>query len=146
LPVSACIGSKDVMGAWAARGGSAIHTATHFASPLGCAAALATLKEIRAARLPLRARSLGQRFQNKLAKVVVNAAARVTGLGLMVGIHVEGGAARALGVSRALLERGYITLTGGSSGDVLTLTPPLNVEERLLDAFVPELARALASV
>jgi 4-aminobutyrate aminotransferase-like enzyme len=94
----------------------------------------------------LRARSLGQRFQNKLAKVVVNAGARVTGLGLMVGIHVEGGAARALGVSRALLERGYIMLTGGSSGDVLTLTPPLNVEERLLDAFVPELARALASV
>jgi 4-aminobutyrate aminotransferase-like enzyme len=106
LPVSACIGTSEVMRAWEAHGGSAIHTATHFASPLGCAAALATLKEMRTARLPARARSVGARWKNALARVV----------------------------------RG----TGGAPGDVLTLTPPLNVDETLLSAFVPELAWALS--
>jgi hypothetical protein len=31
------------------------------------------------------------------------------------------------------------------AGDVLTLTPPLNVSEPLLSAFVPELVDALAT-
>jgi len=145
LPVSACIGSGDVMRAWGAHGGGAIHTATHFASPLGCAAALATLKELRRERLPARARSVGARWRKRLADSVVGAggASRVTGRGLMVGVHVEGGAAHALGAARRLLGRGYIVLTGGAQGDVLTLTPPLNVDEALLTAFVPELAEAL---
>jgi 4-aminobutyrate aminotransferase/(S)-3-amino-2-methylpropionate transaminase len=63
----------------------------------------------------------------------------------MIGVHVEGGAARSLAVTRRLLARGYIVLTGGVAGDVLTLTPPLNVSEPLLSAFVPELVDALAA-
>ena len=47
----------------------------------------------------------------------------------------EGGAARALAVTRRLLAGGWIVLTGGRTGDVLTLTPPLTIrEERLADA------------
>jgi 4-aminobutyrate aminotransferase-like enzyme len=61
----------------------------------------------------------------------------------MVGIHVEGGAGRALAVARGLLARGYIVLTGGVSRDVLTLTPPLNIAEELLTAFVPALVASL---
>jgi len=61
----------------------------------------------------------------------------------MVGIHLAGGAGRALAVSRGLLRRGYIVLTGGISGDVLTLTPALTIAEERLTAFVDALADVL---
>ena len=53
----------------------------------------------------------------------------------MVGIDLgeRPGAARAL--QQALLERGYITSTGGGQREVLVLTPPLNTAERLLTRF-----------
>ncbi len=56
----------------------------------------------------------------------------------------EGGGPRALEVSRRLLERGWIVLTGGPTGDTLTLTPPLDVDEALLDAFAGTLADVLS--
>jgi 4-aminobutyrate aminotransferase/(S)-3-amino-2-methylpropionate transaminase len=62
----------------------------------------------------------------------------------MVGVHVAGGAGEALAVARRLLARGWIVLTGGSAGDVLTLTPPLDIDEALLEAFAGELAETLA--
>jgi 4-aminobutyrate aminotransferase/(S)-3-amino-2-methylpropionate transaminase len=62
----------------------------------------------------------------------------------MVGVELQGGASRALAVTRRLLAHGWIVLTGGTNGDVLTLTPPLIIDERLLDAFVGALAAALA--
>jgi 4-aminobutyrate aminotransferase-like enzyme len=144
LPISACIGTDEVMRAWGAHGGGAIHTATHFASPLACAAAMATLEEIRKKGLPIRSRSLGQRWRRALEDGVGRGhVLRVTGRGLMVGVRLEGGAGRALAVARKLLARGYIVLTGGVSGDVLTLTPPLNIAEELLMAFVPALEASL---
>jgi 4-aminobutyrate aminotransferase-like enzyme len=36
-------------------------------------------------------------------------------------------------------------LTGGASGDVLTLTPPLDIDEALLTGFANALAEALAT-
>ena len=61
----------------------------------------------------------------------------------MIGVELEGGGARALATSRRLLDRGWIVLTGGVHGEALTLTPPLDIDEALLDAFAGELAGAL---
>jgi 4-aminobutyrate aminotransferase-like enzyme len=69
----------------------------------------------------------------------------VRGRGLMVGVELDGGGARALAVTRHLLQRGWIVLTGGVAGDVLTLTPPLDIDEALLDAFAGVLAEVLGS-
>jgi 4-aminobutyrate aminotransferase / (S)-3-amino-2-methylpropionate transaminase / 5-aminovalerate transaminase len=144
LPISACIGRPQLMAAWAGHGGSAIHTATHFGSPIACAAALATLRALRERRLVARARRVGERWLKELATRTTGRGVRdVSGRGLMVGVTLEGGAARALQVSRALLARGYIVLTGGTAGDVLTLTPPLSIEEDLLEAFTRVLAEVL---
>jgi 4-aminobutyrate aminotransferase/(S)-3-amino-2-methylpropionate transaminase len=63
----------------------------------------------------------------------------------MVGVALEGGGARAGRVCRRLLEAGWIVLTGGVDGDALTLTPPLDVDEGLLDAFVDALHDALGA-
>ena len=143
LAISACIGSATAMAAWGAHGGTTLHTATHFGSPVACAAALATLDAIHARSLVERARSAGERWIARLRAGLAGArVVDVRGRGLMVGVALEGGAARALLVSRRLLQRGWIVLTGGTAGDVLTLTPPLDIDEALLDAFVEALAVA----
>jgi 4-aminobutyrate aminotransferase/(S)-3-amino-2-methylpropionate transaminase len=144
MPISACVGSAAAMSAWGAHGGSTIHTATHFGAPPACSAALATLSFLRARRLPERAEETGARWMERLRERTAGRGVRaVRGRGLMVGVVLEGGAARALAVTRRLLGAGYIVLTGGVAGDVLTLTPPLDIDEALLDAFADALTRAL---
>jgi 4-aminobutyrate aminotransferase/(S)-3-amino-2-methylpropionate transaminase len=56
----------------------------------------------------------------------------------MVGV-VLADAAAALSASRALLERGFLVLTGGSRGDTLTLSPALTIDQALLTAFATAL-------
>jgi 4-aminobutyrate aminotransferase/(S)-3-amino-2-methylpropionate transaminase len=144
LPISACIGSEQAMAAWGSHGGTTIHTATHFGAPLACAAAVATLDALRAQRLPERSRAAGARWRETLrARTEGRGVRDVRGGGLMVGVQVAGGAGEALAVARRLLARGWIVLTGGSAGDVVTLTPPLDIDEALLDAFAGALAETL---
>jgi 4-aminobutyrate aminotransferase/(S)-3-amino-2-methylpropionate transaminase len=144
LPISACIGSEHAMAAWAGHGGSTIHTATHFGSPLACATAVATLDAIENGSLPERAARVGARWMTGLSSRSASLGiTAVRGRGLMVGVGLGGGGARSLAVIRRLLRAGWIVLTGGAYGDVLTLTPPLDIDERLLDAFVDALATAL---
>jgi 4-aminobutyrate aminotransferase/(S)-3-amino-2-methylpropionate transaminase len=144
MAISACVGGERAMAAWAAHGGTTIHTATHFGAPLPCAAAVATLDALADARLPERARDVGARWKRTLRQYIrAGGIVDVRGCGLMVGVALEGGAGRALAVARRLLARGWIVLTGGGQGDVLTLTPPLDIDERLLDAFGDALATCL---
>jgi 4-aminobutyrate aminotransferase/(S)-3-amino-2-methylpropionate transaminase len=144
LPISACVARGKAMAAWGAHGGTVLHTATHFGAPLACAAALATLDVLASEKLDVRARDVGEEWIDSLAeRTRGHGVTAVRGRGLMVGVELEGGAARALAVTRALLAKGYIVLTGGVKGDVLTLTPPLNVDEPLLGGFASTLAECL---
>jgi 4-aminobutyrate aminotransferase/(S)-3-amino-2-methylpropionate transaminase len=146
LPVSACVGSARSMEPWGAHGGATLHTATHFGSPLGCAAGLATLSALESRRLPQRAREVGARWMARLRdRTAGRGVVEVRGRGLMVGVELEGGGARALATTRRLLERGWIVLTGGVRGEALTLTPPLDVDVRLLEIFADVLAEVLAA-
>jgi 4-aminobutyrate aminotransferase-like enzyme len=144
LPISACVGSERAMAHWGLHGGTAIHTATHFGAPLACAAALATLQALTTGELPGRAAEVGARWSTRLNERIAGKGARaVRGRGLMLGVPLHGGAARALAVTRRLLARGWIVLTGGSAGDTLTLTPPLDVDEALLEDFANTLGEVL---
>lgn len=143
LPISACIGSAKVMAPWGERGGATLHTATHFGNPLACATALATLDRIETDGLASRAHKLGDDFLELLRErfeKVEHVAVR--GRGLMIGVELAS-AERAHHVMRMLLERGWIVLTGGASGNVITLTPPLTVEWRILKAFASALEESL---
>jgi 4-aminobutyrate aminotransferase-like enzyme len=62
----------------------------------------------------------------------------------MIGIALAGGGARGAVVMRRLLRLGWIVLTGGAEGDVLTLTPPLEIEEALLESFCGAFTEATA--
>jgi 4-aminobutyrate aminotransferase/(S)-3-amino-2-methylpropionate transaminase len=146
VPISACIGSGEVMRAWGAHGGETLHTATHFGAPPACLAALAVLDTLAHTDLPSRARDLGADWRREIEAQTAGLGVReVRGRGLMVGVELEGGAPRALTAMRRLLSRGWIVLTGGVDGATLTLTPPLTIAPSLLEAFVPELAVALSS-
>ncbi len=141
IPVSACIGRASIMAEWGAHGGSYVHTGTHFGSPPACAALLATLEEIRARDLPGRAREVGDAFRAEASARL--GAHRVRGRGLMVGIVLED-AAQALAVARKMLARGFIVLTGGVRGNVLTLSPALTIAPALLSAAAQALEEILA--
>jgi 4-aminobutyrate aminotransferase/(S)-3-amino-2-methylpropionate transaminase len=143
VPISACIGRHDVMEAWATHGGTTLHTATHFGAPPACAAALAVLSRLREPGFLEGVSRRGNALRAALTKHVRHEAIR--GAGLMVGIAIPGGARSALRVMRGLLDRGYLVLTGGSTGDVITLTPALMMNEALFDPFADAFGAALAA-
>jgi 4-aminobutyrate aminotransferase/(S)-3-amino-2-methylpropionate transaminase len=141
LPISACLGSAEVMAAWS-RDAEVVHTSTFAGAPLTCATALATLDVLSRERLPERAASVGARFLDRL-RSALPARFAVRGQGLMVGVDTGGGLGGAQRVQRALLERGYIVSSGGGGREVLILTPPLTIAEALLDGFIDVLLSTL---
>lgn len=105
---------------------------THEKNPVSCAAGLATIEVIEEEGLVERSRSLGEaslrRLQSTLEKVPCVLEAR--GQGLLLGIEL-----RDARLAEAVL---YECLSQGlsfkvSSGTVLTLAPPLNIDEADLD-------------
>src|SRR2546430_12324722 len=61
FPLSACVGRADLMdAAWPASSGEAIHTSTFLGHPVGCAMALAQIREIETRNLVQRSATLGR--------------------------------------------------------------------------------------
>ncbi|HKS35559.1 MAG TPA: aspartate aminotransferase family protein, partial [Verrucomicrobiae bacterium] len=152
FPLSACVGRADLMdGAWPPSAGEAIHTSTFLGHPVGCAMALAQIKEI--ARLKLVQRSA--KFGSTLCETLVRLAARKSGLtllargaGLLAGLelrHPDGSPATntAIRIVKNMLHRGFILLPEGEHSNVISFTPPLTVTEQQLRQTVHALAEEL---
>ena len=139
LPISAVIGRGEVLEAWR-RDAEVVHTSTFAGNALACGAALATLDVISREHLPERAMSVGGELlatlQTRLGRF---SKATVRGAGLMIAIDLGDRPGRATKLAVRLLERGYITSTGGGRREVLVLTPPLTIAESLLAGFVSAL-------
>ena len=124
FPLAACVGRAAVMDSWPDSDGEAIHTSTFLGNPLGCAAALAAIAELKRLKLAERAAALGtyalQHFPT------------LRGRGLMLGLPVVNPAK----LCEQLLQRGILALP---EGDVLGLTPPLTITRR-------QLALAIATI
>lgn len=135
-PLSACLGTPEVMSAWGASKGEALHTQTFLGHPVGCAAALATLTLIDEAQLLDWAKAKGARLRAGLEELGLT----VRGRGLMLGVSLP---SSPLAISRALLKRGYITLPAGQQAEVLALTPPVCLTESQIDAFTGTLGDLL---
>jgi|SRR6185369_6732886 len=139
LPISAVIGRGQVLEAWR-RDAEVVHTSTFAGNALACGAALATLDVISRERLPERATSVGGRLLSTLHSQLGRfSKATVRGAGLMIAIDLGDRPGRATQLAVRMLERGYITSTGGGRREVLVLTPPLTISESLLDGFVSAL-------
>ena len=154
FPLSACVGRADLMdAAWPASRGEAIHTSTFLGNPVGCAMALAQIKEIERMKLPQRSAELGNLLSGALTALrTPHSALRISvrGPGLMVGVELRlpGGrpATRAtMRVIRKMLHRGFILLPEGEHANVISFTPPLTITKAQLAEAVAVLKEVLAA-
>ena len=129
FPIAACIGTEEVMDSWPESRGEAIHTSTFLGNPLGCAAALAAIKEMKRLRLAARAATLGSHLTQALGHLGTSHCSSVRGKGLMLGLEVGD----APHLCERLLKRGIIAIPEGNRSEVLGITPPLVITERQLD-------------
>jgi 4-aminobutyrate aminotransferase/(S)-3-amino-2-methylpropionate transaminase len=145
FPLSACVGRRSVMEAWGASTGEALHTSTHLGNPLGCAIALRVLELIESQGLVERAARVGERVRGVLEERLRNVpgVVQVRGRGLMLGVELVD-AKRADAVITAALREGWILL-GEGDGRVLSLTPPLTIDEHVLDGAVDRLVELLTA-
>ena len=153
FPLSACVGRADLMdAAWPASNGEAIHTSTFLGHPVGCAMALAQLREIQRLNLCDRSAALGEWLRAKLLTAfnpqpsTFNLSVR--GLGLMAGIELtlpDGQPATelALDAIKALLRRGFIFLPEGEHANIISFTPPLTITRSQLSKAVAALTEVL---
>jgi 4-aminobutyrate aminotransferase-like enzyme len=136
MPISACLGRAEVMDAWPVSTGESLHTQTFLGHPPGCAAALAALAVLEEEKLAARAAEIGVRalahLRARLAGALAAGRVRdVRGRGLLIGVECDGGA-RALAACGEALRRGVIVVPSGDAGEVISVTPPLTIEEDAL--------------
>ena len=127
FPLSATVGTPEVMAAWGASGGEALHTQTFLGHPVGCATARVTLRHLRGdlcVRVQERGEALQRAFGDRPHR----------GLGLMRAVTVRSGG---LAASRALLQRGFLVLPAGP--DSLGFTPPVCITDEQLASFAAAL-------
>ncbi len=143
LPIAACLASEEIAAAWA-RDDEVVHTSTHAGWPLASAAAIATLDAVRFRKLDERAAAVGARFASRLAAELDGAPGYVAvrGRGLLVGVELASGAL-GLRALRGWLARGFVATTAGAGHEVLVATPPLTIDEPLLDAAASALREVL---
>lgn len=145
MPFAACIGTQAVMSAWPASGGEAIHTSTFLGHPLGCAAALASLRVIAREGLVARSAAEGARARDLLRERLAGhpRVGEVRGLGMMIGIELVRDrrtkvpdAALAGEVVVGAMREGYLVLGGGLRSNVLSLSPPLSIARSQMDGGI----------
>ncbi|HEY4105665.1 MAG TPA: aspartate aminotransferase family protein [Polyangiaceae bacterium] len=146
LPISAVVGRGSVLEAWRHEP-EVVHTSTFAGSALACTAALATLDVLSREHLAARAERVGANFLALLrARLARFPKLTVRGRGLMLAVDLGQGPGRASVLASRLLERGYITSTGGGQREVLVLTPPLTISEALLSGFVDALEASVGAL
>ena len=140
LPLSACLGSREVMDAWPESGGEALHTSTFLGHPLSCATALAFLDVLEEDNLVARSLSLGERIVEHLNEALSTRTGvrSVRGRGLLIGIELcsEDGGPRAGGgarVAEAALSQGLLVLPAGGQGEVVEIAPPVVSTDKQVD-------------
>jgi 4-aminobutyrate aminotransferase-like enzyme len=152
FPLSACVGRADLMdAAWPPSSGEAIHTSTFLGHPVGCAMALAQIREIKALKLVPRSAALGKVLLSALARLAPGSSQlRFTsrGLGLLAGLEVrsaDGSPATevVLQAVKALLQQGFIFLPEGEHANVIGFTPPLTISANQLRQAVNAVKRVL---
>jgi 4-aminobutyrate aminotransferase-like enzyme len=151
FPLSACVGMAKLMdAAWPPSAGEAIHTSTFQGHPVGCAMALAQIKEIESQSLPERSAALGAYLMQLLrAKISLPGhSIEIRGRGLMAGLEIrkaagEPATALVLDAVKQMLRRGFILLPEGEFGNVISFSPPLIISRARLGAAVAALREVL---
>lgn len=147
LPLSGVFSRLDLMRKWEV--GS--HGGTYGGNPVACAAAVATIRAIRAEGMLENAVARGVQLSTGLRKMQeeYTQIGDVRGLGLMIGVEfqVAGRADRAKPLAKAVVhaceKRGLLLLTCGTYDNVIRWIPPLNVTEQQVGDALGIFAEAL---
>jgi acetylornithine aminotransferase len=118
------------------------HGTTFGGGPVVCAAALAVLRTVEQDGLLERATALGAHLRTRLEGLGHPLVREVRGLGLWLGIVLDGPVAVA--AESAARDAGF--LVNAAAPDVLRLAPPLVVTQAQLDAFADALPGVLDGV
>lgn len=133
FPLSVCVGTDEVMNKWPPCESEALHTGTFFGHPLSCRAATATIREIKMTGIKDESAEKGvwlrQHLRDELSGFKVVSSIR--GIGMMTGIEFRGRGVGAL-LMESLRARGVIAIPSGPTGNVLSITPALNIEPDIL--------------
>ena len=146
VPLSATIGTAQVMGAWPKSTGEALHTSTFLGNPLACAAALANLEEMQrldvAGHVREREAALGTRLRGLLGHAHVR---DVRGVGFLWAVEfADAGLANRVVVHA--LGTGLILLQSGPTGTSITIAPPLTIDEEQLSRALTLFERSVRAV
>ncbi|MFS8203760.1 aspartate aminotransferase family protein [Streptomyces sp. CWNU-52B] len=147
VPVAAMVATKDAYGPFSRD--PYLHTSTFGASPIACAAALASVETMEREDIVGRADSLGRSLLDGVLEVCAPYRGRlvheVRGRGLLIGVEF----AQAQAVGETLLElvaRGVLVNHSLNSTRVLRLTPPAIAGPDETGLFLTALAEALRAV
>jgi 4-aminobutyrate aminotransferase/(S)-3-amino-2-methylpropionate transaminase len=145
LPLSACVAPEEIMRAWS-RDAEVLHTSTHAGLALACATAIGTLDALKFRQIVPNAREMGAYIKDLLRARLASIPGfvEVRGEGLMLGIELASGSLAGR-VMHGMLQKGYIVLTGGLAGEVITWTPPLTIVEPQLAGATQTIAEVLAA-
>ena len=145
FPLSACVGHATVMDrAWPESTGEAIHTSTFLGHPVGCAMALAQMRELKEKKLITQARRRGKQLEKLYQRFPIRGA-RFVGKGLMAGLAFdESEGPRVFAVVKDMLRRGYILLPAGEHGNIIALTPAFTITEKQLERTLRALQSSFA--
>lgn len=140
FPLSACVGSAEIMDAWPPSAGEALHTSTFLGNPMGCAMALASLAEHAKPETTSQAQVHGRRLKSALEKIKSPHIWHVRGRGLMLGIELikaDGTPFTELAVAivTQALRDGILLLADSPASNVLSITPPFSINDEEI-AFV----------
>lgn len=127
---------------------------TYGGNPVACAAALASMDFMAEHDLAGRARAIGERLTGRLTSMTERfpQIGEVRGRGAMIAAELvtdretkEPAAALAGAVNKACHERGLVTLTCGTLGNVFRFLPPLTITDELLGEGLDVFEEAFAA-
>jgi acetylornithine/LysW-gamma-L-lysine aminotransferase len=133
FPMGAMIGRDEIFDL-----PSASHSTTFGGNPLGCAAALASIRYIEDRRLCERAAEMGDYLFTRLGEIDSNRIRDIRGKGLMIGVELK---EKVKPVIMGLAERGVLAISSGST--VLRFLPPLVIEREQIDFAVNALGELI---
>ncbi|GAA4894415.1 hypothetical protein GCM10025789_09580 [Tessaracoccus lubricantis] len=140
LPVSAVVGSREVLGV--IRPGE--HGSTFGGNPLAAAVGLRVVEMLQTGEFQERARRLGGHLAGRLEELMGHGVTAVRVAGLWAGVDVDPAVGTAREVSERLMQRGV--LVKDTHGQTVRIAPPLVISESELDWAVEQLRLALSDV
>lgn len=137
MPLAAVTGTAEIMDSVHAGGLGG----TYGGNPVSCAAALATIDDMRSADLNAEARRVGAQMLSRLTDLAdrTDLIGEVRGRGAMIAVEVvepgttDPNAQATAAVIKHCQQAGVVVLTAGNNANILRLLPPLVISDELLN-------------